>query len=629
MTQTPLTISQLPDLGSVQGSDRLALDRIGAAVTAGAFVVGQAYQIVSVGNTSFTAIGAESNTVGAYFVATGAGTGTGTAGPINTGVVPLSAVAAAAPVQSVALSVPSGWTTSSTNTGGGVTLTLGLPSGSSLPSNAIQTTWTTGAALAGTAVQEGDIRLSDSREWSAATVSQAAAEAGTSTTRVAYNPLRMFQGIAAWWAASEFKAKLDGIAAGATANATDAQLRDRSSHTGNQGLSTISGLGTGIPTALAINVGTAGAPVILGGAGGTPSALALPNATGLPLTTGVTGILPIANGGTGTAIPGLVAGANVTISGIWPNQTISATGDGGPGPGGPGTVTSVGLTLPALFTVSGSPVTTSGTLTATLAAQSANLVLAGPATGAAAPPAFRSLVAGDIPTITAGQVSGLGTLATQSGTFSGTSSGTNTGDQDLSGLMVKASNLSDLVNAATARGNLGAAASGAITGSGLTMASNRLVGRSAAGTGPVEEFAPFGLAFSGTNLATLADVYIDLSDGSTPLTHSTTVAKKLTQILRTAMALTDLPVFAVVTAPTGAALQFDIKVNGTSIYATLPTIAAGSTNSTASPGTFASAFVTAGQVIAAGSVIAYFVTQVGLTVAGAGLLVILPTRRAG
>jgi hypothetical protein len=422
------------------------LDRIGAAVTAGAFVVGQAYQIISVGNTSFTAIGAESNTVGAYFVATGAGTGTGTAGPINTRNAAVSAVAAllggdpagtaaaavaahaaaadahpgyttpqeaaaAAPVQSVVLSLPSGWSTSSTNTGGGVTLTLGLPAGFSLPSNAIQATWTTGAALAGTAVQEGDIRLTDSREWSAATVSQATAEAGTSTTRVAYNPLRVFQSIAAWWAASEFKAKLDGIAAGATANATDAQLRDRSSHTGTQAISTISGLGTGIPTALAINVGTVGAPVILGGAGGTPSALALPNATGLPLTTGVTGILPVANGGTGTATPGLVAGTNVSITGTWPNQTINATGDGGPGPGGPGTVTSVGLSLPSQFTVTGSPVTTAGTLTATLATQSANLVWAGPTTGAAAAPAFRSLVADDIPTIPAGKVSGLATPA--------------------------------------------------------------------------------------------------------------------------------------------------------------------------------------------------------------------------
>jgi hypothetical protein len=50
---------------------------------------------------------------------------------------------------------------------------------------------------------------------------------------------------------------------------------------------------------------------------------------------------------------------------------------------------------------------------------------------------------------------GLGTLATQSGTFSGTSSGTNTGDQDLSPLLVKANNLSDLTNASTARTNLG------------------------------------------------------------------------------------------------------------------------------------------------------------------------------
>jgi hypothetical protein len=40
-------------------------------------------------------------------------------------------------------------------------------------------------------------------------------------------------------------------------------------------------------------------------------------------------------------------------------------------------------------------------------------------------------------------------------TGSGTSSGTNTGDQDLSGLVVKANNLSDLTNTTTARTNLG------------------------------------------------------------------------------------------------------------------------------------------------------------------------------
>jgi len=50
---------------------------------------------------------------------------------------------------------------------------------------------------------------------------------------------------------------------------------------------------------------------------------------------------------------------------------------------------------------------------------------------------------------------GLGSLATQSGTFSGTSSGTNTGDQDLSGYLTKAGNLSGLVSTSTARTNLG------------------------------------------------------------------------------------------------------------------------------------------------------------------------------
>lgn len=51
----------------------------GAVVNAGSFVVGQTYQIVSAGSTNFTLIGAANNNVGTRFVATGAGTGTGTA----------------------------------------------------------------------------------------------------------------------------------------------------------------------------------------------------------------------------------------------------------------------------------------------------------------------------------------------------------------------------------------------------------------------------------------------------------------------------------------------------------------------------------------------------------------------
>ena len=61
-----------------------------------------------------------------------------------------------------------------------------------------------------------------------------------------------------------------------------------------------------------------------------------------------------------------------------------------------GTVTSVGLSLPNIFSVSGSPVTTSGTLTGTLASQTAATVFAAPA-GSTGTPSFRALVAGDIP----------------------------------------------------------------------------------------------------------------------------------------------------------------------------------------------------------------------------------------
>lgn len=82
---------------------------------------------------------------------------------------------------------------------------------------------------------------------------------------------------------------------------------------------------------------------------------------------------------------------------------------GTPGGGSSGTVTSVGLSLPALFTVTGSPVTTSGTLTASLVTQSANQVLAGPTSGAAAGPTFRSLVATDIPALDASTIA-TGTL---------------------------------------------------------------------------------------------------------------------------------------------------------------------------------------------------------------------------
>jgi hypothetical protein len=64
-----------------------------------------------------------------------------------------------------------------------------------------------------------------------------------------------------------------------------------------------------------------------------------------------------------------------------------------------GSVTSVGLSLPDIFSVTNSPVTTSGTLTATLASQTQKTFLGAPST-ANGTPTFRGLVAADIPALT-------------------------------------------------------------------------------------------------------------------------------------------------------------------------------------------------------------------------------------
>jgi len=54
-------------------------DASDGTTAAGSFVIGREYEIATVGTTDFTAIGANSNTAGETFIATGVGSGTGTA----------------------------------------------------------------------------------------------------------------------------------------------------------------------------------------------------------------------------------------------------------------------------------------------------------------------------------------------------------------------------------------------------------------------------------------------------------------------------------------------------------------------------------------------------------------------
>ena len=80
----------LLSLPSTSNWTSMAAGKLTAVETAGAFVVGRSYVITSLGNTVFTSIGSTANLVGTYFVATGIGSGTGTATPIANHLVAVS-----------------------------------------------------------------------------------------------------------------------------------------------------------------------------------------------------------------------------------------------------------------------------------------------------------------------------------------------------------------------------------------------------------------------------------------------------------------------------------------------------------------------------------------------------------
>jgi len=131
---------------------------------------------------------------------------------------------------------------------------------------------------------------------------------------------------------------------------------------------TVTATNSGDDVTVNVSAGT-GTVTSVGVSGGTTGL----TTTGSPITTTGTitlgGTLAVASGGTGTATPSLVAGTNITsITGTWPNQTINASVSAG-------TVTSVAATGGTGISVSGSPITTTGTLTITNTAPDQTVVL--------------------------------------------------------------------------------------------------------------------------------------------------------------------------------------------------------------------------------------------------------------
>ena len=85
--------------------------------------------------------------------------------------------------------------------------------------------------------------------------------------------------------------------------------------------------GTGVTTSTGSgNAVLSTSPTLVTPVLGTPSSGTLTSCTGLPLTTGVTGTLPIANGGTGSTTAATVAGTGISVSGTFPNQTVTNSG---------------------------------------------------------------------------------------------------------------------------------------------------------------------------------------------------------------------------------------------------------------------------------------------------------------
>ncbi|WP_089779025.1 beta strand repeat-containing protein [Chitinophaga sp. YR573] len=169
-----------------------------------------------------------------------------------------------------------------------------------------------------------------------------------------------------------------------------------------------------------------------------------------------------------------------------------------------GSVTSVGLALPSIFTVSNSPVTSSGTLTGALASQTLNTVFAAPV-AANGIPAFRALDPLDIPTLDVSKIT--------SGILPIARGGTGIGTIGTAGQLVRVNpgaTAYEFFTPSYLTANQTITLTGDVTGSGTTSIATTLANAGTAGTYTKVTTDAKGRVTSGTTLAAA-----DIPSGST------------------------------------------------------------------------------------------------------------------